>query len=300
MKRCASCNADLPDALTVCTSCGADLSDESRIAGSLDELHDFLEDWTKGYRHVVENVAPRVQEASDQVDLIRGMLQACPREAAQISTDVIQREASRALALARRSLPKMPTPGQTAFSWSATSTSSAATSFLSQVSHLGEERRSPEILQFVNTYSTQYSQLQEAQQRPGQVRSLMEKKATSLLGRMDAAIFAYQRFREGAGLATGAATSMRNLLHGLDSVLLQLARRYPREQKLTWSEISERLGNSPDSHAALLAQASTNSELNRDLSTALKERGPQSIEGLWSRLLDHLFVVLSELPSTPP
>ncbi len=171
---------------------------------------------------------------------------------------------------------------------------SADYNYLNRIRDLG----TPSAIEYGNTFILEYHQLQDVQQRPQQVRALLEKiKSKNLFERFDSAHEAYLAFRSGSGKRTGTANEMRNLLLGFKGELLNLARHFPKEN-MTWDTMSARVainGGGGTEHVILSAQNRVHSSLFARLADVLKDREGGSIinlDSIWTETLDHLYTVL--------
>jgi hypothetical protein len=86
---------------------------------------------------------------------------------------------------------------------------------------------------------------------------------------------------------------MRTLIDAVQGELFERARKTAGE-RMSWSIMSDRLASGAGGPDILRNQEVTRAALYDDLSSVAKQRGVRSIETLWSRTLDHLFVVLAE------
>lgn len=159
----------------------------------------------------------------------------------------------------------------------------------------------PAALEFGNTYISQYQNIQLAQDRPQQVRTLLHKINTrDIYERFDRAYDAYQGYKSGTMKRTAAANEIRNLLLGLKGDLWNKARKWPKEN-MNWNNMSARLainGGRGQEHVTLGAEERKHTSLLARLADVLKDREGNSITNLnaiWTEVLDHLYTVLGLL-----
>ena len=141
----------------------------------------------------------------------------------------------------------------------------------------------PSAIDYGDKYIREYNQLQDVQQRPQQVRVLLEKlNNTNLIDRFDLAYKTYLSFRSGASDRVTIANKVRNLLHGLNGELLERARHFPKEN-MTWETMSSRLAIhsiGETERSTLYSQEKTYNSLKSRLSEVLKDREGGSITDL--------------------
>jgi hypothetical protein len=166
--------------------------------------------------------------------------------------------------------------------------------YVSRVRDLG----TPNAIVYGNTYIDEYDQIQEAQGREKEVRSLLKRFGSSnLLERYDRAFNAYMAYKGNTGEKTATGNEMRNLLLGLGGELYERARKWPKED-MTWKKMSPRLaigGGSSHQHITLENQGKTRSALLERLAEVLKDREGGSVTDLnaiWTEILDHIYTVI--------
>lgn len=257
----------------------------------LKKLQSHLRTWLGRYRQASE-IAPAVQEAADEVDWQIDTLASRPPEAQNVSTAQLDEQARLAFLRVSSVLPQMPeyppslTLGVNSIT---TSSSSAANSYILCVADIG----TPSAVSWANQSFDSYRTLQEAHRRHERVRELIARRFPTVLSRFDSAVRAYQQNRVDVGPLSAAALEMRTLLDGVQGELLERARKSPGE-RMSWSTMSERLASTASGPDVLRSQETVRASLYSDLSAVAKQRGVRSIENLWTRTLDHLFVVLGE------
>ncbi|MFC2004258.1 hypothetical protein ACFLUK_01770 [Chloroflexota bacterium] len=157
----------------------------------------------------------------------------------------------------------------------------------------------PETKEYVKIFSTKYEDIQKAQLRQQNTRSLVEKlKNSGTLDRFDRAQAANIQVKSGIINSTQAASSeMRNLLYGIKGDLIELARKTPRE-KLSWQEMVRRLskpGLKDEPLHTLISQEAVYTSLTNQLSETAKDWKPLSsvqLNHIWIQVLDFIYTVL--------
>jgi len=96
---------------------------------------------------------------------------------------------------------------------------------------------------------------------------------------------------------------MRNLIDGIKGELFDRARNYDNEN-MNWDLMAERLHrgeNNGVEHKEILRQESIRSKIVDELSKAAKDREGSnsiSIQDLWTKLINHLYVLLNSIHSS--
>lgn len=167
------------------------------------------------------------------------------------------------------------------------------------VTHLGEvfQPETPTAAKYVENAIAEYRKLQDSHHRPEQIRTLLQEKLPSVTGRFDAALGSYQRWRSGQVNARSAALDMRTFLVGLKGELREKARKHAREN-MPRQLILDRLFPSASTRIEVQDQFDQRSDLIAALSAVANQRdqdGTLEVDALWSRGLDHAFIVVGAL-----
>jgi hypothetical protein len=257
------------------------------------ELLDYLDTWLQRHQQASE-VAPAIREARDRVDWEVRVLRDLPAEAAHISTAQVNEEARVALGRITEVLPQLPPFRATLRSQIdsiATTSTSAAFGLVHEVGQIVTVATT----RFFQEKSREYERLQETQKRRDRVRALTQALVPLALGRFDDARVAVDRAQLGAVTKSGAASDLRNLVNGVKGELLHKARRSSNE-KMAWRTMAERLCDGQTAISAMMSQEVIQSTLLNDLAATIKLRDDRHrIEDLYTRVLDHLFAVLSNV-----
>jgi hypothetical protein len=151
---------------------------------------------------------------------------------------------------------------------------------------------------FSNEQTRRYREIQERQERPKQVRSLMQIFCgINTLDRFDMSVQAYLSSKSGAIAGSDAANAIRNVIWGLKGDLFEKAKATPREN-MTWEIMSQRLAKGVKEGELLAQNESIQNSLISGLSDILKDRTPNSatnLDNLWARTLDFIYAVLNLL-----
>jgi hypothetical protein len=181
-------------------------------------------------------------------------------------------------------------------SWTSANTSGSSSIFehITRVGDLGTS----DAEAYSKRYANLYIEMQTVHNRPDMVRLGLEKlKDLAILLRFDTALLALPTMKAGVKNRSEAALAMRNLLDGLQGVLFEKARKWPKEN-MTWQEMSHRLSkdaNDDFEKRELINQESKRNSLKGRLSDVVKGReggSLTSLDDIWAQILDHIHVVL--------
>lgn len=271
-------------------------SDSSDEVKKLEERKAHLEEVKASYLKA-QDVIPIIQQNIDITDWQIRVHKNLPPESAEIPKSNRKDELESENRYLKGLYTVLNIPSQQQLSSSTSVTISGGTidyEYANRVRDLG----TPSAIEFGNIFIAEYNKLQEVQQRPQQVRSLLEKlKSENLLVRFDNAYHAYLAFRSGSEKRTATANEIRNLLLGFKGELWNLARRFPKEE-MAWDKMSARIainGGGGTEHIVLSAQNRIHSSLLDRLADVLKDREGGSItnlDSIWTETLDHLYTVL--------
>lgn len=262
----------------------------------LQDRKGHFEDWIEDYRQRQE-AYPFVQQNLDFTNWQLRAYKDRPSEADEIPSpynpEKIERENQYLRGL--YAIPSEPlSPSYFSGTAIVSSSSSDVYTYLTRVGELG----TCEAAEYANTYIAEYQQLQEAQDRPNQVKELIGKlENPDTLERFDTAYKAYMEARSNPSKRRGAAMEVRAMLDGVQGDLFAKARGWPKEN-MTWEKMSSRLTIGEQdgvAHKELIRQESVRSSLYKRLSNVGKGREGGAIanlEYIWTEVLAHLFTVL--------
>jgi hypothetical protein len=269
----------------------------------LTDARDYLRLWLERAGQVAD-AAPQVQRLHDLVDWEVRTYEQRPPEADAVpaldldrSGNVLYERLSSGLPM----LPKIDGRFVTDIGSATASTSSAMVSYVSSVFDL----QTPAAVTYATEALTRFQGLREAQDRPEQVRSLLLSHMPNAVKRFDMARQAYERSRSRLADPTTVALEIRTFLDAIKGEVLERARRHAKEN-MTLEMAVERLFSSVATRAEIEEQLSRRrSALIDALSNVAKRRNEPvqyDLDALWSRALDHAFVVLNGIKSvaTPP
>ena len=218
----------------------------------------YLREWLERYKKA-QDVVPSVQRNLEMTEWEMRALADRPEEAEEIPLDDLETRFDREYNHLIRVLPMMPEydPGSIPTLTAVTTSGSASTYvYVSRVGDLGTK----EAQEYSRKHTVAYRKLQATQERPKEVRSLVEKLANpQTLERFDQASDAYFATRSGTGKRNAAAGAMRTLLDGVQGDLFKIASRWPREN-MKWDTMVERLSKGEiegTEHKELLSLFST-------------------------------------------
>lgn len=246
----------------------------------------------------VQDDIPHIQQNLDLTDWQIRALENLPSESDEIPYKSRSDELEEENIFLKNSFPIFTYPiHPSLYSSTASVTVSGSTGtydYINRVRDLG----TPYAIDYGDAFIQEYKHIQEAQERPQRVRSLLERlNSPNTLERFDSALLAYNKYKSDPREKISAAISMRNLLHGVQGNLWERAKRWS-EENMTWSIMSSRLainGSRGREHITLDNQKRVKASLNSRLSDVLKDREGGSvtnIDNIWTETIDFLFTVL--------
>jgi len=265
----------------------------------LRERRDYLKLWLERMKKAREAV-PLVHRNLQTTEWEISALENAPEEADEIAAVDPSTALDQDFDYWRTNVPMMPDLDLKAVESSTGISASGTVSVYEYVSRVGD-LQTPSAIDYSRKYTAAYQELQQEQDRPSEVRSLIAKLGNpQTLERFNRASAAYYAAASGTAERTAAAMEMRTLLDGIKGALFERARRHPREN-MTWRKMAERLTKGhkggPE-ETEVRNQEKSRSSLIERLSQIAKDREGGSltnIDHVWTQLLDHIYTVLSLL-----
>jgi hypothetical protein len=276
---------------------------QEELKKKLEEKRNHLNEWLLRHKQAGD-IAPHVQIIKEITDWEMDAISNQPNEANQLPLNDIENTINNECESLFKNLPMMPQYNLINVTIMTSVSTPGSSGFYGRIVEVGK-LGTPESQSYSEKYTKLYHVLQEQQQRPIQVRDLIEKlNNPGTLQRFDNTLKAYSNVKAGIAERTSAANEMRNLLQGIKGCLFEQARKQPREN-MTWSKMVQRLskhGPAEAEYNLLISQEKTHEELISNLSTISKDREISyslNLEHIWTRILDHLYAVLSlvQLPT---
>ena len=277
---------------------------KERLLNSLDERITHDEEFLRRYRDAAE-VVPLVQRDLERHRWARQVLsdRNRPDVADEILPPYFLDELEQANEDWKIALPQVPGYSLRRLQTSASLASGTAATY----ENLVDLRRysDPGVVSYVDTYTANFQNLQEAHDRPQEIRDLIVKLNNSeTVDRFDKAYDDYISVKAGTGRSGVAASTIRNLLSGILSNLKQKAleisgrkqvKHRPKEifELVSAHLIKVELGAVGEQ--LLIGQAGASNRLYDSLSKTTKEKGDKSLENLediWTQTLEHIATVL--------
>lgn len=266
------------------------------VQEELESQKAYILDWLEKYKDAGELI-PILKKRLEDIDWEMDALANRPEEAHEIPLDGLDGYVEQSNRRMKNVIRPLPDYDQSqVVSWASTNTSISAFLYgaVMRVGDLG----TPDAEAYSRRYARSYVELQIAQNRPGTVRSGLEKlEDPGLLVRFDSASLAIPTMRAGAKSRSETALAIRNLIDGFQGVLFQRARKWPNEN-MTWKEMSGRLskdtGTEFEQRELIYQETRRNSLISR-LSDVMKGREGGSVTNLddiWTQTLDHIHIVL--------
>ncbi len=257
---------------------------------------DYLNKWLSRFQDA-KDIVPEVQKNLEITNWGLETIRNRPHQSDEIPIIDLENNLKRDYDYTRSAFPMLPEinpvmPG-TATSM-ATSITFAVYDNVVKYGNLG----TPDAINYSNTYTKRYHEIQLAQQRPQQVQNLLKQHCgQNTVNRFIAAEDSYWQAKSGTTNGRESALEMRNTLEGLKGDLWQLAKR-TKNENMTWERMSERLAKN-EGHGIecdeLINQGTVRLSLIDRLSDIQKDRVPlktADLDHLWTQFLDHIFTVL--------
>lgn len=194
-------------------------------------------------------------------------------------------------------LPMIPDYKPLVMDTTASATASGTAIFIGYIAKYADIKDTKAV-DFSHEQIRRYREIQERQERPLQVRSLMQVFCgTNTIKRFEIAIQVYQSSKSGVSDKSDAANAIRNIIYGLKGDLFKKAMAIPKEN-MTWEIMSQRLAKGLEESALLVKYESLQNTLVDGLSAILKDRTPSAatnLDNLWAQTLDYIYAVLNLL-----
>jgi len=270
---------------------------ESDELNSLRKKEEHLSEWLRRYGKA-RDVVPHVQKNLDITRWEIGALENRPTVAGEVPyTAHLHYSIAQDYELTQSALPMMPVYNTAAIGTASSATTSGAMAIYNHVAKYGD-LNDVKAVEFSRAQTKLYREIQAQQERPKQVRGLMELYCgANTLERFDIATQAYLSSISGAVTRMQAANAIRNTLDGIKGDLFNRARATPNEH-MTWEKMAPRLAKGDAECELLLRNETTRTSLISGLSDILKDRSPSAttnLENLWVQTLDFIFAALSLL-----
>lgn len=270
---------------------------ESGELGDLRKKEEHLSEWLRRYGKA-RDIVPDVQRNLDITKWEISALENLPTVAGEVPyTSHLRYSIARDYELTRSALPMMPDYDQSMIGTASSATTSGVIAVYNHVAKYGDIN-DVRAIEFSQTQTRQYREIQARQGRPKQVRCLMEAFCgANTLKRFDEATQAYLSSISGADTKPHAANAIRNVLYGLDGDLFKMAQATPSEQ-MTWRKMAQRLAKGNAECELLVRNETTRASIISGLSDILKDRSPgaaTNLDNLWAQTLDFIYTVLNLL-----
>lgn len=255
----------------------------------------YLGDWLKQAKSVQEAV-PKVQQQWELAKWEEGTLSHVPNQPANIVPGDVTSSLAEDLETVRRTLPEITQTKLVTLDVSVATTSTTSARIY-QVTDHARHSHDPHIRGWETKHSEQYESLQSQLGREQQVRSLLHDLKPNLALEFDNALSEYRALLVGISSHAKAGIALRNVIDHCKGEIMNLARQHPKEQKIGWEQMSERLVDNVGVVRQRFQQEGKKwSYLKQRLSKLAKgqkQLDDFELKGLFAEFLDHLYIVLS-------
>lgn len=262
----------------------------------LDDDERYLTEWLIRFNQA-KDIAPHVYRVLQNVKWQKDALKNQPDEAAEIPTGDLSASIDAAHIHLMNTFPLMPEYSRVSANTTGAYSASAGSGIYNFVARVGD-LGTPAAKAYSEKFTGLYRNLQVAQDRPQEVRRLVERlRQSQTLARFDTAYKSYLEIKAG-GSRAGAAGNVRTLLDGIKGDLFEKARKSPKEN-MTWETMAGRLvagASADEDRKQLVLKLINHQSLVNRLSEVLKDREAGSLtnlDDLWTQVLDHIFTVLT-------
>lgn len=255
----------------------------------------YLADWLDQAKSV-QGAVPKVQQQLDLAKWEEEALSDVPSQAANIVPSDVTSSLAEDLETLRQALPEIPQINLVALDVSVATTSTTSTRIY-QLADNARHSDDPQICGWGSRYSEKYEILQNQLGREQQVRSLLHNLNPNLALEFDDAVSEYRAVLAGTTSQPKAGIALRNVIEHYKGEVMNLARQHPKEQKISWEQLSNRLvGNVVVARQRFQQQGKKWSDLQQRLSKLAKghiQLDQSELYSVFTEFIDHLYIVLS-------
>jgi ribosome-binding ATPase YchF (GTP1/OBG family) len=255
----------------------------------------YLADWLSRAKDVQEAV-PKVQQQLELAKWEEKTLSNVPKHASNILSNDIKLSLAEDLEAVRRELPEIPQIKLVALDASVATTSVTST-MIYNVTDQARHSNDIQIYDWGIKCSEQYETLQSLLGREQEVRKLLKNLSPKLEDEFNSAVDEYRATLASTSKQANVGIALRNVIEHYKGEIMNLARRYPNEQKLTWEEMANRIVNDFGFARQRFRQQGVKwDNLQQRLTKIAKgyiQLEENELRGVYTEFIDHLYIVLS-------
>lgn len=254
----------------------------------------YLNDWLNNAK-IITDAIPKVQQQLDVAKWEASTLSDAPNEIVIQRFSFFCSSLEQDLETISHALPPMPKMDLKALDVSSGSTAATASGVWAVTNEAQQSDVIP-IREWGARHSIEYLDLQDRLNREDEIIQRLKKLNPSLGNRFEQASADFRRCYAGTSNQIGAGIAMRNVLEQFKGELTDLARKHPREQKLKWADIADRLVPPGTPCDRFKKQEELRSYLQQRLSKLAKGQLQLSkieLQSIFAELVDHLYITLS-------
>lgn len=272
------------------------MSDPRKLAN---EKKAYISNWLSQAKTIADAV-PKVQQQLQLASWEASALSDAPDEIITSLSGNLNSSLCQDLEIMKRGLPQMP--GIDLKFLNASTGSMAVTA--ADVYAITDQARWSVVVpisEWGNRYSNEYLALQDRLKREGEVLNLLSKLKTSLGHEFKQASNDVKKCLANNISQISAGIAMRNVLEHFKGELFELARKHPREQKLNWSKIADRLVVSGTLRDRFKIQEKRWNQLQQRLSKLAKCHitiDNLELKSIFAEFIDHIYISLSLVQTT--
>ena len=265
-----------------------DDSNDPRVLANQKKV--YLQDWLDKAKSI-QKVVPKVRQVLESAVWQASALADAPQEVGTQVTAYLEED----LQMLRKELPEVPKVVPTGVYLSDVTTATTS-EVIYQAAWDAQSNQDFKVRDWGAKQCQAYETLQNRLERVKDVRGLLSRLKSCLATEFDEAFSAYQRLLAGTDAQHGAAIAMRNVLEHYKGELMNRARRHPREQKLSWQQMAERLVAADKiARDRFALQEQKWQALQHRLSRAAKGHvvlDDADVRNIFAEFTDHLYIVL--------
>jgi len=259
-----------------------------------DEKITYLSAWLNDAKTITDAV-PIVQKQLDSAKWESSALSDAPGDVLRSASTGLCSSLRQDIGIIKRALPIQPKIHLKILNASSASTAATTMGVYILADKARQSKIAP-IQEWGNRHTNEYFSLQDQLKREEDVLKLLDKLRPGLGTEFQQAANDIRMFLSGMGNQTSTGISMRNILEHYKGEIIELARKHPKEQKLQWDLIADRLVKNDIERNRFKQQEGVWNSLQQRLSKLAK--GHLSIDifemkSTFAELIDHIYITLT-------
>jgi len=267
------------------------MSDPKQLSN---EKKTYISNWLSQAKTIADAV-PKVQRQFEVASWETSALSDAPDEIIDPLSENLNSSLSKDLYIVKQALPQMPEINLKILNASTGSTAATA-AYIYTITDQARQSDVASINEWGSRHSNDYLSLQNQLDRESEVLNLLNELNPTLMEEFKQASNDIKKCLANTISQTNAGIAMRNVLEHFKGELFELARKHPREQKLNWTEIADRLVEPGALRDRFKLQEEQWNSLQQRLSRLAKGHITMDnleLKSIFVKLIDHIFITLS-------